>query len=239
MTRKQRRKKHWRKYLANNLLPAKFQLVEYKPLIEKIVQIARGEETYPRDIYSRFFRALNHKLYGSGELKTATPLLLKNYSTRLIALQQEDLQQQCWLFLLELWDFFTFTWSQKGSSKSTVFYDYARAQLTRWIGSYVGNQILLAEAERTGGHTPLLESYEMEDPQIFKLDLGWVALKSKDGVFSKLTVKQKYLLYLRYSKELTIDEISSLVKQHRAKIEEEFSIIKRVFHGGASVATRT
>jgi hypothetical protein len=235
--RKRRKKKHWRDHLVNNLLPARFQLVQYRPLIQKIVQIVAGEEIRPLDIYQRFYRSLNTKLYGSGEPKTNTPLLLKSYSTRLVSLQKEDIEQQCWLFLLELWDFYTYSWSKQGAASSTVFYDFARAQLARWVGSYVGNQIKMANAE-TVEQIPLLDWYEMEDPQIFKMDLGWVALKSKDGMFGHLTIKQKYLLYLRYSKELTIEEISVLVRQHRAKIEQEFSHINTILHGGQNAATR-
>jgi hypothetical protein len=236
MSRK--KKKHWRKYLVNNLLPAQFQLIQYKPLINTLVGIAQGELIQPKDIYSRFYRALNTKLFGSGKPRVNTPLLLKSYSTRLVSLQREDLEQQCWTFLLELWDFFTFTWSKQSAASTTVFYDYARAQLARWLGSYIGNQIKNSNAE-TIEFSPEKEYYEMEDPQIFKIDLGWVVFKHKHGLFGQLTIKQKYLLFLRYNKELTIEEIASLINQHRVKIEQEFSIINTVLHGELYAAVRT
>lgn len=238
MTRKHRRKrKHWRSYLVNNLLPARFQLVEYKSLIDTIVNMARGNATRPLDIYRRFYKSLTYQLTGSSKASVNASLILKNYSTRLLSLQKEDLEQQCFLYLMELWDFFTFTWNKHGAASTTVFYDFARTNLSRWMAIYVANEIKNNSVE--GSWAPLsLESYEMEDPQIFKLDLGWVILKTQDGRFSQLTTKQKYLLYLRWSKELTIDEISVLIKQHRAKIEQDFSLINKLLYGGQRAVTR-
>jgi hypothetical protein len=236
--KRKRKKKHWRDHLVNNLLPARFQLVQFKPLIQKIVKIISGEEIYPLDIYQRFYRSLNTKLYGSGAYKTNTPLLLKSYITRLSVLEKEEIEQQCWLFLMELWDFHTYSWSKKGAASSSVFYDLARAQLARWMGSYIGNQIKMINTE-TIEQIPLIDWYEMDDPQIFKLDLGWVMLKGQNNIFSCLTIKQRYLLYLRYSKELTIEEISILVQQHRARIEEEFTNINKILHGETNDIART
>lgn len=228
---RKRRKKHWRKYLSNNLLPARFQLLKYKPLIEKIVSIARGEISNPKDIYQRFNSSLSTKidLYKLG-------YSIKEFN-HLSSLQEDDLQQQAFLYLMELWDFYTFTWRKQGSGKSRVFYDFARVNLSRWMGLYVGNEIRNKLSEDKIIITE--ESYELEDPSILKLDLGWVILKNKEGIFGNLTIKQKYLLFLRYTKDMSILSIAELIQQHRATVEKEFSIINTILEGDPNGNSRS
>jgi hypothetical protein len=232
MSRKKKKKKHWREFISNNLLPAKYQLVQYEPLIKKITLVARGETQTPKDIYKRFIQSFRAKH------KTNTPVILLKSSSKVIpSLSQEDLEQQCWLYLIELWDFYTYKWNKAGAATNRVFYDFIRINLSRWLGIYVATEINKHHSEQIG--MPITESYEMELPETFKMDLGWVLLKTTDGIFSRLTTKQKYLLFLRYSKDLTIKEISSLVQQHRAKIEVEFSIINSIIFGEKNDPSRT
>lgn len=219
--KKKKKKKHWRQYISNNLLPARYQLIDLKPLVTKIASVASGKARNPKDIYLRFTRAVG-------------PYMPNNLSQTVkeeLLLTQEDIEQQCFLYLMELWDFFTFTWSKRGRKGTTVFYDFARANLSRWIGVYIKNLIVNKNAENITSELYLPDIYEMEDPEIFKLDLNWVTIGSTQGVFANLTVKQKYLLFLRYTEKLSIMEISELIQQHHVLVEREFSKINTTLHG--------
>lgn len=226
-----RRRKHWRAYIVNNQLPPKFELADkYKPLIEKLVLIATGQSIGPGDMYKRFKMAFGR----TGDLS------LQDYLSayRDVVCDQEDLVQQCYMYLMEIWEWARTRWGR--SDRSIVFYDYVRFNLPKYLGTHLVHLINSYNAE-LAGQAYLLEepSYELEDPPIFHLNLSWVVLRSKDGIFSNLTTKQKYLLYLRYNRGYTIDKISSLIQQHRARVEQEFSSLNKIIGDYYHATTRT
>jgi len=220
------RKKHWRAYTSNDL-PPKSKLVElFTPLINSLVSLVLEEQVGPLDMKRRFYGAFTQAFYGRSDSSLSSSLLqyLCEYS-------RDDLTQQCYLFLIEIWDWYSSRWRQY-KSQSMVFYDYVRTLLPKYLGRYLANEI----RTYTAGLVPLpLSDISMEVESLPPFKLGWVILKHSSGPLAQMTVKQKYLLYLRYSKKLTIKQISSLVRQHRAKIEQEFSVINKLI--GVSNAT--
>lgn len=224
-----KRRKHWRKKIEKNLLPARADLLQYSSLLDKITQVAIGNTVDPLDITRRFYRAANTKTKCLSI--EVTPSVVRE-----LTLEEEEIKQQCWLYLVELWDFWSYTWKKTGKKATTIFYDYVRANLSRWIGSYVGLEIARKAGESMTDTE--IQEYEMEDPRIFNLDLGWVMLQSKDGIFSNLTIKQKYLLYLRYNKEMKNSLIVGLLNSNLSKVEQEFSTINKVLNGERNATTR-
>ena len=225
---KKKKKKHWRKYLKNNLLPPKFILIEtFAPLVDKLVSVIVGEQHEPRDLYRRFHRAFNTELYGTGNSSLSSLVLKTLLSDR------QDIQQQCFLYLIEIWDWCTRRWKSNRKS-GVVFYDYVRALLPRYIGTWLAIQI---REYSVGLHPPTLSPCNTETGPGPEVTLGWVML-SAPGPLSFLTVKQKYLLYLRYSKKLTIIQIADLIQQHRARVEKDFSVINKLIEGEQNAVTR-
>lgn len=204
-------RKHWRKHLKNNLLPPKYQLVDYSPLIDKLVSVALGETFEPRDLHKRFHSAVRRQK-------------LSMIAFQAHSFERDDLHQQCFLFLLEIWEWCTVRWKSNRRS-NVVFYDFVRALLPRYLGTWMALQIKSYSAGLIPGS---LSDISVEVEQVPEINLGWVMIKQTTGPLSELNVKQKYLLYLRYSKKLTIVQIAGLVDQHRAKIEAEFSAINKL-----------
>lgn len=221
MLRRRRNKRHWRSGLKESSLPLRVELVNYCSLIDKIVSVAVGEEVAPRDILLRFRQGFNQR--SNAEMKTQDlRLLIDVYRNIIPSLDREDLAQQCYIYLLELWDFFKIKWKR---NKNKVFYDYARSYLSRWMGNYIAMEIRKYTSEDLREQEEL--SYEMDVEEKINLDLGWVFLYTKNGKIGKLSVKQKYLLYLRFNKDMSIVEIADLIGQHNKEVEKEFSAIKQ------------
>lgn len=216
-------RKHWRKHLKNNLLPPKYQLVStFSPLIDKLVDIVWGSPE-PRDLHRRLHSAVRrHKL------SVVTFQQMRDIFSR------DDVRQQCYLFLLEIWEWCVARWKPNRRS-NVVFYDFVRALLPRYLGAWMANQIKSYSAGLVPGNP---SDYILEVEVAPQINLGWVMIKQVDGPLSTLSVKQKYLLYLRYSKQMTILEIAGLIDQHRAKIEQEFSVINKLIEGVNDAPTR-
>lgn len=230
---RRKKPKHWRKFIVNNLLPPKFELIEkFTPLVDKIVLIAIGQNKGPVDIYKRFQSAFREKVnIGSLDVSTYVSAYRDTFGGI------DDIKQQCYLYLVEIWSWCRKHW-RRYQTRGTVFYDYVRSNLPRYMAIHLAHQINSYNAEMSGQSYLLQEpTYEPEDPIVFHLNLSWVVIKSKDGVFSNLTTKQKYLLYLRYNRGYTIEKIALLIQQHRAKVEQEFSKLNKIL-GEYYVTTR-
>jgi hypothetical protein len=219
--------RHWRESKSN--LPDQTALVDYIPLIRKIVSVARGEARRPRDIYSRFKGSFSIKYFGPNSNSRVNPFeIIREYRDSIQSLSREDLEQECFYFLLELYDFYKLRWK---TTNNRAFYDYARIYLTQWLAKYIALEIKKYLAEEQETQYISEESYSAEETEILKLDINWVFLKLKDGIFSRLSVKQKYMLYLRYTKELQNEDISKLMSWNKAKLEQEFANIKHILRG--------
>jgi hypothetical protein len=219
---RRKKKKHWRSKLQAASFPADIKATQFKTLIESIVQVARGNTITPRDILLRFNQGFKKKinlLYKQEEIG----LLIQVHRDSICTISEEDLSQQCYLYLIELWEFYKIKWKKRTNK---IFYDYARSYLSRWMGYYVGQEI---EKYLSQGYIEKLESvYSIEEREITNLSLGWVFLKTNEGKFKDLNIKQKYLLYLRFNKDLSIKEISGLINQHNKDVEKELSVIKKI-----------
>lgn len=216
-----RRRRHWRKKLNEPSFPAKIKSSEFEALINKIVDVARRESLEPKDILFRFNQGFRKKA-GASFRTEEIGIIINIYKDNICSLDREDLIQQCYLYLIELWDFYKIKWRNKTKK---VFYDFARTFLSRWVGYYVGSEISKHLAQ---GNIEKSEVIDFEEKEEINLNLGWVFLRSKEGKLKELNIKQKYLLYLRFNKELTNKAISELIGQHIKDVEKEFSNIKTI-----------
>ncbi len=207
---------------VNNLLPPKFYLLEYQSLINKMIDIALLKTQKPLDIFKLVVSGFHSKIKNSSYTDIVYQYLEK--------FSVEDLQQQGFLFLLELWNHHQkssrWTTRQEGIS----FYDFIRKLVPVWIGRYIANQILIWKGDKLIDTS--IQTVELVLPEIFKPELSWVVFKNTDKVFGRLSVKQKYYLYLKYGKDYSVEEISKLLNQHPVRISREFSIIEEIIQEG-------
>lgn len=217
---------HWRKRQNHNQLPAKFQLVDYSPLIDKILAVSRGDLSGPKDITTRFRQAFCTKAFGRKSTNIDLTLVLHKFSTVAPDLREEDLRQQCYLFLVELWTFYERRWKKHGSSRSNTFYDYARTNLSRWMGIFVANVLIRMLSEKQIEREQFCEQVIADS---LTVDLGWVFQESPEEMFRNISIQDKYLIYLRYSKSYSDQEIGLLVGSGKKQVKQQLDrICKRI-----------
>lgn len=203
-------------------------LKQFSGLINSIKEIILGISTEPSSLHFWFYKSLSYQVFG--QTKAWTPLtltILRERIDNISNLNQEDIEQQINLYLLEMHNFYSKRLKSGKKSKFT-FYDFIRFNLIKYMSKWVGHQILLSTGDHFAPDITKEIDYPAEDFTLLKLDLGWVMLKSNQGIWGFLSVRQKYLIYLRYNKGLTILEISDLVHRHRASVEKEFMEINQV-----------
>lgn len=232
---RKRKKKNWRRYIVNGMPPARYELPDrYENLLTTITNIILGKTNKPKTLHFVFYKTLSYKVFRQTKAWTPhTYLLLRTLIDKLPHISRDDIYQQAWLYLMEMWDFYA---SRYNHNKKTcfVFYDYVRFNLIRYMSSWMANQILMGVADNTG--PVFLEETWMDDPEEIHLDLNWVIVQSSNGKLGLLSTRQKYLVFLRYVKQMTILDISGLTRRHRSAIEEDFSIINHLLGIGGNHA---
>jgi DNA-directed RNA polymerase specialized sigma24 family protein len=144
-------------------------------------------------------------------------------------LSKEDIEQQAWLYLTEMWEHYVDTYKHNQVARF-VFYDYVRFNLIKYMTSWVANQIHINVADYKAPNADGV--IHMEETDELHMDLGWVILKSDSSFLSDLTVRQKYLIFLRYVKQMSILEISKLTQRNHKSIEKDFTLITRTIKAG-------
>jgi hypothetical protein len=212
-------KKHWRRSSSKTRINPESSIVStYSGTIEKIIDIATGTTVGPRHLFTIFNRSIK-LILGSSITKEQ----LNRYSTVIQELSREDLKQQCYLYLIELWNFFKVKWSNRSNKYPTVFYDVIRSTLPRWIGRYVGKLILAAEAEqRVDKVDGITEPIQAQ----IDIDLSWIMLNDKESMFNFLSISDRYKLYLRYWKRFKVSEVSELLNRNIDLVSKDYVRIK-------------
>lgn len=231
--------KHWRQNLKQKEVPPKEELLSrFDNLIESIVDVVINGGQESSSLHFWFHKKVGGRIFGF--TGACTPLSIYMVRERIDSaanLSEEDVRQQLIVNLLEIWSFYKDK-IKPGKKTRFVFYDHVRFNLIKHISTWISHQILTNTGDVLA--PKFSETTYIDEPSILKVNLGWVLLKSNQGPLSNLTTKQKYLLYLRYSKNLTIKEISVLTKRHRASIEKDFSTINSLLGiGGHYVNSRT
>jgi hypothetical protein len=211
--------------------PPKYELVDrYSSLVTTITDIITGEDEGPRSLSHWFYKSLSWKLFG--QTKVCTPhtyLLIRTLIDNLSHFSREDIEQQAWLYLMEMWDFYVDTYKHNKVARF-VFYDYVRFNLIKYMTNWVANQVHLNMADFKA---PVVSGVAyVDDPQDLNIDLGWVILKSETGFLASLSTRQKYLIFLRYVKQMSILEISKLTQRNHKSIEKDFTAIHKVINSG-------
>lgn len=232
--------KHWRHNLKQKVPEADQLIPKYTKLVDSIVDVVFGRVSSSTSKYLQFW-FLKHATRSflqtrESTISTNNLLVIRELINGSAYLSEEDVRQQAFLILFEMWCFYRDK-VKPGRQTKFVFYDYVRFNLVKHIGTFVGNQLLLQLGDM---EVPQYSEEEwMDDPELIDFSLGWILLKSNVGPLAEMTVREKYLLYLRYGRNMTIKEIAALTKRHRASIENDFSRINKLFElGGIDVPTR-
>ena len=195
-----------------------------------ITNIITGETNEPRSLSYWFYKNLAWKLLS--QTKVCTPhgyLVSRTLIDELPGLSREDIEQQAWLYLIQMWDFYADHYRHNRVARF-VFYDYVRFNLIKYMATWIAHQIHLSVADTLIDNTPGI-TY-IEDPETLDLSLGWVILKSEQGALSSLSTRQRYLIYLRYFKQLSILEIAELAQRNHKSIEKDFTAINKIIRSG-------
>lgn len=220
--------KHWRKSTNKTLLPLdETGLLVYRETVKKLVNIARGQTRKPAHLYNIFIRAFNTVLFKKGNSLVDSTELLNRYSTVIQDLSEENLEQQCYLFLIELWNFLQYRWKFRSRKYKTVFYDTVRSTLPRWLGRFIAKLVQSNIADQhymNQYHISELQDSELNEIEI---NLKWVTLKNTYSIFKMLSVKEKYLLYLRYERGFKVKDISLMLKRNIGLLSKDYQRIFR------------
>lgn len=204
-----RKPKSWRKYLRNNLLPPRFALVDnYSDLINNICQIAIGKSKTPKSIYEDVLAGFMAK--SNSSLLNTKP-------------QLEDIKQQCYVYLMEIWTWYLDKWRRNSRYKRIQFYDYIREKIPKLIGNYLGRE---SRREKSEYQWPNDLIVQPENSLSYELNLQWVT--TRDGLFKQLSIQQRYLLYLYFNQEMSINEIAILNRQQIEQVKSELKKILRI-----------
>jgi len=230
--------KGWRKNLVTQELPSADELLHrYSNLLNSVVNVVLGRKISSSYIHFWFYKTVSFQVLG--QKRTWTPhtnTLIRERIDSLPNLCEEDIRQQAILHLFELWNFYKAK-IKPGKKTRFVFYDYVRFNLIKSVASWVSHQILMKTGDFLAPSLP--DITYIEEPDDLDLSIGWVMLKSKEGVLSELNTRQKYLVYLRYAKGMKIKDIAALTNRHRALIEKDFSGINNILGiGGHYVNSR-
>jgi hypothetical protein len=230
---RKRRKKSWRHFIVNGMPPPRYELIDrYSNLIETVTDIVTNEAQGPKSLSHWFYKSLSWKLFG--QTKVCTPhtyILIRVLINELPELSREDIEQQAWLYLMEMWNFYVDNYRHNKAVRF-VFYDYIRFNLVKYMSNWIANQIKISTADSKANFVS--DVTYIEEPKDINVDLGWVILQSDTGFLSELSVRQKYLIFLRYVKELSIMEISDLMQRNHKSIEKDFTAINKLLNGDSN-----
>jgi hypothetical protein len=226
----------WRRNLTVRELPDSITALEqFSGLISSLLDIITGKSYVPSSLHHWFYKDLAFKVFKQTKYPSVYTMLLLRERIDSV-LDVADIKQQSKLFLLEIIEFFRAK-IRPGKPTKYTLYDYVRFNLVRYLAKWIAHQILSKTMDYDFDHR--VDIVEPEDPSLFELGLGWVTLKSNQGMFGLFSTRQKYLLYLRYSKGFTIKEIASLTGRHRSLIEKDFSLVNKILGiGGHYVNSR-
>lgn len=228
--KKRKKRKSWRHYIVNGMPPPRYELTErYGNLVSTITDIITDEQPGPKSLTYWFYKNLSWKLFSQTKASTPhTHLLIRTLIDSLPHLAREDIEQQAWLYLMEMWTFYVDTYKHNKVARF-VFYDYVRFNLIKYMTNWIAHQVQLNVVDTKAPNVD--QAVYMKDPEGIKLDLGWVILKSETSFLSSLTTRQKYLIFLRYVKQMSILEIAKLTQRNHKSIEKDFAIINKATGG--------
>lgn len=218
---------YWRRHLVTKELPSRDELLpQFTKLINTITDVITGRSSTPLSLHYWFFKRVGSRVLGSSPVSFPyTVTLCRERIDSIPNLSEDDIRQQAILYLFEMWNFYKDK-IKPGKKTKFVFYDYVRFNLIKYMAVWVSHQIL----QNTGDAlAPRFSDITyMDEPDDLDFGLSWVMLKSNHGILAELSTRQKYLIYLRYTKGMTIKEIAALTQRHRALIEKDFSEINTV-----------
>ena len=230
--------KGWRKKLLTQELPSQEELLpKFSNLIDQIVDIVVGRSSRSTFLHFWFYKTVSYKVLGKTKGWTPqTYMIIRERIGSISNISEEDIRQQVTLYLFEMWEFYR-NKIKPGKKTRFVFYDYVRFNLIKHTASWISTQILTSTGDILA---PVFSDVMyMEEPDDLDFSLSWVMLKSNQGVLSELTIRQKYLVFLRYIKSMKITEIANLTGRHRSLIEKDFSQINQILGiGGHYVNSR-
>lgn len=212
------------------LLP-KEDLIRYQYICSKLSSLVftgKGPYTY----YQGFKEGLNSVLLDDTSLKNPIEILLIINSIPTIS--KEDIEQQVFLFMLEYWQFKKDSMTQKITPKCRFSKEMKRSvsRLTgKWIGKQFLNYLNRYQKPETNFSLP-------DEPSLLRMDLSWVFLKKKEGIWSKFRTYQKYLIYLRYKKKLTFKEISEVTGYCKTSLDKQFQELEELLSDSRSELSR-
>jgi DNA-directed RNA polymerase specialized sigma24 family protein len=221
--------KTWRYYLTNKL-PKQNELIKFMPMLKNMVKVARGESLVPKDIAFSYYKTINQQLCNNQKPGTSNPQLIIKTFNKLETLSAEDLEQQAYIYLLHLHKFYEKNWeairNRTISNRGGTFNDYVRQKVIRYLALYVSNEIKNKVADYYYKDENIDGMYELEEPETLEMNLGWLFVKEKGGLFKDLNVKQKYLIYLKYNQELSNKEIAEQTNVDEVTIRTFFKDVK-------------
>ncbi len=192
--------------------------VRYKNLVDQLVETAIGSRFKWDSATQNFYRTL------------AKELGIRNWRFKVDAIRDSllecrsldpgDIRQEVLIILLE------YHKQYLAKRQKAGFTVYVLLNSPRRLAEVMGRHLLAEWGDKK--HPIFSEECWMEDPEPLTLNLGWVALKSQEGVFKRLSLYQKYLLFLRHKNSMTVEQIANLLHRHVSYIEADFGRINRI-----------
>lgn len=208
-----------------NLLVPRFRLTEYENFVTKLSDLATGKQVTSKKMKAYFDKGFSSKMRHLHPTRGATYCslhLLQVYTTVIPELSEEDVRQQVRLYIVELWNFMVGRWS---SFNHYTFYKYLLTKVSNWIGKWMASKIQSYWHGMQGtGEEPT--TFIDEDLAV-ELNLGWTMLQERYGLFRGMSLHQKYMLYLRYTKDLTNGQIAELIGICIDKVNKNFMVINK------------
>ncbi len=214
MPRKKKTEARWRlPPCTPEQLPAR-----YKEFLDKLVLVATGETFVWNSMTRNFYQTLAQQLHClNWRAKVDT---LRDTLKEARSFDADDIRQEALMILL---DHFKSYMAKRQKVKFTL---YTLLNVPRRLAEKIASLILVERGDR---HQPVYsEEYWMDEPESLNLNLGWVSLKSQEGVFSRLSLFQKYLLFLRYKESMTVQQISQLLGRPLSHLESDFGKINAI-----------
>lgn len=193
----------------------------YNNYITKLTNTATGKEFEWNVSTKNFYRTLSKELgikkylYKIDEVRTLL--------TEVRTISEEDIQQEINELLLE------FHIKYLAKKQRVRFTWYILGNLSRRLAERIAKVIREEKADKF--YPVFSEETWMEEPITFSMNLGWTTIKSKEGLFKLLTTFQKYLLFLRYNRNMTIPQISKFLGRNVKLIELDFMTVNKLIDG--------
>lgn len=197
--------------------------IRYKYHLDYFVAMATGERFIWDSVTNNYYSSLcrNLKIKGWGQKVNEVRDMLLN----LRSISKEDVYQEALISLLDCYHKYI------AKMRRCTFTVYLLIHVPRYLAKVISENIKI---EKGDSYCPTFsEEYWMDEPERLSINLAWVTLKEKGGVFSTLTTFQKYLLYLRYNKGMTVKEISGLTGRNLKLLELDFGYINKLLSPNA------